>query len=60
VISFDSLLSSSGGAVAQPVLGRVADVWGYPASYLCSAAFQTAALPFLWLARRERARSDQL
>jgi MFS family permease len=52
VLSFDSLMGSSGGVFAQPVLGRVADVWGYPASYTCCAAVQVLAAPFLWLAGR--------
>jgi MFS family permease len=60
VLSFDSLLASSGAAVAQPVLGKVADVWGYPASYVCSAAIHAIALPFIWLARREKGASDAL
>lgn len=58
VLSFDSLLGSSGAVGIQPVLGRVADASGYPASYLCSAAIQALAIPFIWLARRERARTD--
>ena len=58
VLSFDSLLGSGGGVVVQPILGRAADVWGYPASYLGSAAFQALAVPFIWLARREHAASD--
>jgi MFS family permease len=58
VLSFDSLLGSSGGVVIQPILGRAADVWSYPASYVCGAAIQAIALPFLWLARRERASAD--
>jgi MFS family permease len=58
VLSFDSLLTSGGGVVMQPVLGRVADAWGYPVSYAFSAGFQALALPFIWLARRERAASD--
>ncbi len=60
VLSFDSLLSSSGAVAAQPVLGKVADVWGYPLSYVCSAGIQTLAIPFLYLARRERAKTDAL
>jgi predicted MFS family arabinose efflux permease len=60
VLSFDSLLSSSGAVAAQPVLGRVADVWSYPASYMSCAAIQALALPFLWLARREQAASDAI
>jgi MFS family permease len=58
VLSFDSLMGSSGGVAFQPVLGRVADAAGYPTSYAYSAAIQAAAIPFLWLARRERAASD--
>jgi MFS family permease len=60
VLSFDSLMGSSGGVAIQPVLGRVADVWGYPASYLCSAAFQALAVPLLFVAQRQRAESDSL
>ena len=60
VLSFDSLMGSSGGVVIQPVLGRAADVWGYPMSYACSAAIQACAIPFVWLARRERATSDTI
>ncbi len=60
VLSFDSLMGSSGGVVTQPVLGRVADVSGYPASYLVSAAFQVGALPFLIAANRKRAAADRI
>jgi MFS family permease len=58
VLSFDSLLGSSGGVVLQPGLGKVADLHGYPASYLASAAVQLLAVPFLWLARRTHAPED--
>jgi MFS family permease len=60
VLSVDSLMGSSGAVVIQPVLGKAADVWGYPVSFACSAAIQVLALPFLWLARRERAESDAI
>jgi MFS family permease len=60
VLSIDSLLGSSGGVVTQPALGKVADVWGYPMTYTCSAAIQAAAIPFVWLARRRRASSDAI
>lgn len=53
ILSFDSLMSSSGGVVAQPVLGRSADVWGYPAAYLMSGVISAIALPFIARARRE-------
>jgi MFS family permease len=53
VLSFDSLLGSSGAVVVQPVLGKVADVWNYPMSYVWSSAIQVMALPFIWLSHRE-------
>ena len=60
VLSFDSLMGSAGGVVAQPALGRVADVSGYAASYLVAAGIQVLALPFVLLARREKAASDPI
>jgi MFS family permease len=60
VLSFDALMGSAGGVVAQPALGRTADLYGYPASYLVSAGIQTLALPFVLLARREHATSDPI
>jgi MFS family permease len=58
ILSFDSLLSSSGGVVVQPVLGRAADVWGYGASYVLSAGISAVALPFIVLSRRQNERAD--
>ena len=60
VLSFDSLFGSSGGVVFQPLLGKAADVWNYPASYIFSAAIQILAVPFTWLARQEKAASDAI
>lgn len=60
VLSFDSLMGSAGGVVVQPALGRVADASGYAGSYLVSAGIQALALPFVWLARRERAAADPI
>jgi len=60
VLSFDSLMASAGGVISQPALGRVADVSGYPAAYLVTSAIQVVAVPFLFLARRENARSDRV
>ena len=34
ILSFDSLINNAGGIVAQPALGRVADVYSYRTSYL--------------------------
>ena len=60
VLSFDSLFGSTGGVIIQPVLGKAADVWGYTVSYRLCAAFQIFAIPFTWLARRERAEADAI
>jgi MFS family permease len=60
VLSFDSLFGSTGGVVIQPVLGKAADVWGYPVSYRLCAVFQIFAIPFTWLAQRERAKADPI
>jgi MFS family permease len=58
VLSFDSLMGSSGGVVIQPVLGRTADVYSYGTSFAVGAVFQTLSLPFLVLSRREGSASD--
>jgi MFS family permease len=58
ILSFDSLMGSSGGIVAQPALGRAADVWGYPASYLLAGGLSALALPFIAKARRQNAEAD--
>jgi len=58
VLSFDSLMGSTGGVVAQPALGRTADLLGYSASYVVAAGVQVLAIPFVLLARRENASSD--
>ena len=60
ILSFDSLMDSAGGVWAQPVLGRTADVWGYGASYVASAAISALSLPFLALSRRQNAPADTI
>ena len=60
VLSFDSFMGSIGGSLAQPALGRVADVSGYAASYLVAAGINFLAIPFVFLARREQASSDPI
>jgi MFS family permease len=60
ILSFDSLMGSSGGVWTQPVLGRAADMWGYAPSYLLGAGISTLAVPFLALSRRENAPADVL
>lgn len=60
VLSFDNLMGSSGGVITQPALGRVADVQGYPLTYVLSGIIQLGALPFMLLAKREHATSDAI
>jgi len=60
VLSFDNLMSSAGGVIAQPALGRTADVYGYGASYVVAAVIAALAIPFEFLARREHAPSDPI
>lgn len=58
VLSFDSLMGSSGGVVVQPALGRAADVYGYPASLAISGVIELLAVPFLLASRLQRPPAD--
>jgi MFS family permease len=58
VLSFDSLMGSSGGVVIQPALGKTADVYSYSTSFVFGAFFQLLAVPFLFRSRREQAPAD--
>lgn len=58
ILSFDSLINSTGGIVAQPLLGKSADIWGYQVSYLLSAAGSALALPFIARARQLNTPAD--
>jgi MFS family permease len=60
ILSFDSMMSSSGGVWTQPLLGRAADAWGYAPSYVMGAGISVLALPFLVLSRRQNAAADTL
>ncbi len=60
ILSFDSMMSSTGGVWAQPALGRAADAWGYAPTYLMSAGISILALPFLVLSRRQNAPADRI
>jgi MFS family permease len=53
ILSFDSMLGSAGGVAFQPGLGKAADVYGYPSTYVASAAISAISIPFLYLSRRE-------
>jgi MFS family permease len=58
VLSFDSLMGSSGGVVVQPVLGRSADLYGYPVSLALAGILQSLAVPFLVASRRRGSPAD--
>ncbi len=60
VLSFDSLMSSSGGVVIQPALGRMADIYSYGTTYMAAAAVQILALPFILATRRMQALPDKI
>lgn len=60
VLSFDSLVGSSGGVFIQPTLGRVADISSYAHSFVGGAAFQILSLPFVILARKQRVEADEI
>lgn len=58
VLSFDSLLGSGGSAIAQPILGRSADIGGYGVSLVLSGAISALAIPFVLLSRAQRHPAD--
>lgn len=58
ILSFDSMLGSSGGVVVQPALGRAADAYGYATSYVYGAVITVFALPFILRSRRQNASAD--
>ncbi|HEY9355084.1 MAG TPA: MFS transporter [Arthrobacter sp.] len=59
VLSFDSLMGSSGGVVVQPLLGRGADLYGYPASLAIGGVIEMLAIPLLLASRRQAAVADE-
>jgi MFS family permease len=58
ILSFDSLMTSTGGVWTQPALGRAADVWGYGTSYVIGAGISALAAPLYALSRRQNAPAD--
>jgi sugar phosphate permease len=58
VLSFASLMGSSGGVVVQPALGRSADLYGYPVSLALAGIIQSLAVPFLVASRRQGSPAD--
>ncbi|WP_416428814.1 MFS transporter [Paenarthrobacter nicotinovorans] len=59
VLSFDSLMGSSGGVVIQPLLGRGADLYGYPTSLAMAGVIELLSVPFLLASRKQGAAADR-
>ena len=59
ILSFDGMMSSLGGTLIQPGLGRAADVFGYSTSFVIAGALQILALPFVYLIRKENSPADR-
>lgn len=60
ILSFNSLMGSSGGVVFQPALGRAADLFGYALTYIISSVVTSFALIFVLLARFEGTKADRI
>jgi MFS family permease len=58
VLSFASLMGSAGGVVAQPALGRVADVYSLGTGYIVAGALYAIRLPFVVAVRRMKLDAD--
>jgi MFS family permease len=60
VLSFVSLTGSAGGVVAQPALGRVADVFSYGVAYVVAGVVYVLGLPFMIAVRRMNLPADRV
>ncbi len=60
VLSFASLMGSAGGVVAQPALGRVADVYSLGTGYVVASVLYAVRLPFVLAVRRMRLPADNV
>jgi MFS family permease len=60
VLSFASLMGSAGGVVAQPALGRVADVFSLGTGYVVAGLVYAIRLPFIIAVRRMRLPADEV
>jgi MFS family permease len=60
VLSFASLMGSAGGVVAQPALGRVADVFSYGIAYVVAGVVYVLSLPFIIAVRRMGLTADRV
>ena len=60
VLSFSSLMGSAGGVVAQPALGKVADVWSLGVGYIVAGSLYAIRLPFIIAVKRMNLSADQV
>ena len=60
VLSFSSLMGSAGGVVAQPALGKVADVWSLGIGYVVAGVVYAIRLPFILAVRRMDLPADEI
>jgi len=60
VLSFSSLMGSAGGVVAQPALGKVADVWSLGVGYVVAGALYAIRLPFILAVKRMDLPADHI
>jgi MFS family permease len=60
VLSFASLMGSAGGVVAQPALGRVADVYSLGVGYIVAGVVYAIRLPFVLAVRRMGLAADRV
>ncbi len=51
-------MENGGGAVAQPVLGRAADIYSLGFGYAVAGVLYAIQLPFVWAVRRMRITED--
>ena len=60
VLSFSSLMGSAGGVVAQPALGKAADVWSLGIAYVVAGVLYAIRLPFILAVKRMDLPADRI
>jgi len=60
VLSFSSLMGSAGGVVAQPALGKAADVWSLGIAYVVAGVLYAIRLPFILAVKRMDLPADHI
>ncbi len=60
VLSFDAMLGDGGGFIAQPALGRVADVYSLGLGYIVAGFVYFIRVPLVLAVRRLGAPADRI